>query len=154
MSTESDFVENMEQIALLIQFETGIKAIVPITQAAHESRWGESELTTKANNLFGLTGDTWAELKKPVVYMKTREHIKGKWIDVRRPFRAYPSWEASLRDWARLMQLPLYAHALMWAKEGNVGAFATAVAAAGYATDPDYAAKLKGVAERVAPLLK
>ena len=153
MSAESDFVARLKPFALMIQFETGIKAIIPITQAAHESRWGQSDLAVKANNLFGFTGESWARAKKPVVYMKTREFVKGKWITVERPFRAYDSWEGSVRDWADVMHFPRYRQALMWAKEEHLGAWARAVYAAGYATDPNYPEKLIAIGRRVAPLL-
>ena len=44
--------------------KTGVLASVTIAQAILESGWGQSELSLKANNLFGmktnLSGNTWA----------------------------------------------------------------------------------------------
>jgi flagellar protein FlgJ len=56
-------------------------------------------------------------------------------------FRAYDSFEDSFKDYARLISdSPRYAKAREQTK--SVTAFASGLQKAGYATDPEYAAKL------------
>lgn len=53
---QEDFVTLMTPIATQIESQSGISPLITITQAAHESGWGKSGLTKKANNLYGYTG--------------------------------------------------------------------------------------------------
>ncbi|NBS46968.1 MAG: flagellar assembly peptidoglycan hydrolase FlgJ, partial [Betaproteobacteria bacterium] len=65
---------------------------------------------------------------------------------VRARFRAYDSVEASLADYARLIhQSPRYAE--VRSQTGSAQAWAQGLQRAGYATDPQYAAKLSRVIE-------
>ena len=145
--TRMDFVQKLRPIALAVEKETGIKADLGVIQAAHESGWGTSGLTVKANNLFGFkTGSAWLRDKKPIIEMPTGEFQGGKWITIQAPFRRYNSYEESYRDWARLMQTSRYKHAFAAAKRGDLKEFAEALYKAGYATDPRYAGKLIALA--------
>lgn len=148
-TSKAEFFTLLRPVALAVERETGIKADLGMVQAAHESDYGKSGLTQKARNLFGFTAEPptyWRKQGLPFIEMPTHEWKDGVRYPTTRPFRSYPSWEASYRDWARLMQTPNYAKALPLAKAGNLKGFAAALHAAGYATDPTYAAKLEGVA--------
>lgn len=148
-TSKAEFIARLRPVALAVERETGIKADLGMIQAAHESAWGTSGLTDKANNLFGFTaelGTYWRTQGRAFVEMPTTEWKGGAAYKTTRPFRAYASWEESYRDWARLMQIPHYAAALPFARAGNLKGFAAALQAAGYATDPAYASKLEGVA--------
>lgn len=126
-----------------------------------------------ANNLFGFTaelGTYWRSRNLPFVIMDTHEWVEpakvlttdvvveqlnpktGK-VKVRRkrPFRAYDSWEASYLDWARLMHTDHYvkAGALDALRRGDLKGHAAAMARAGYATDPNYAASLERVGREI-----
>lgn len=78
-------------------------------------------------------------------------HVKAKVpVMIVRPFRSYASWDDSYRDWARLISsTPRYKKALAAARSGDVAAFAAEIQAAGYATDPNYGAKLLAVAKSI-----
>lgn len=146
LDTHGDFKQKMMPIALDEQRRSGIDPNVTITQAAHESNWGRSGLTVKANNLFGFTGESWEKAGKPVLKLPTTEYIKGVKTTVNRPFRSYSSWAESVRDWGTLISgKNIYRTAYAFAKQGNVPEFADAVAKAGYATDPAYASSLQSV---------
>lgn len=147
----TDFIALMLPIARDEEGRSGIRRLITITQAAHESAWGLSGLTVKANNLFGFTGESWEAAGKKVIKLPTVEYITGQKKTVLRPFRAYGSWAESVRDWATLMQFPRYNKALIAARAGDINLFATEVAAAGYATDPHYAGELQRVALTVSP---
>jgi flagellar protein FlgJ len=67
-------------------------------------------------------------------------------------FRAYEDAQASVSDYVSLLRdNPRYAAALNTGDD--VRAFANALQRGGYATDPDYANKLVGVARQVAEQL-
>lgn len=146
MIERADFIRQLTPVAQDEENRSGIKPIITLTQAAHESNWGNSELTAKANNLFGFTGESWEQEGKPVIKLPTSEYILGRWMKVDRPFRSYKSWAESVRDWASLMQRSRYTKAYEAAKLGDIDTFSKEVAAAGYATDPNYAKGLMNVA--------
>lgn len=137
------FMEKIRPAALTVEGETGIPWAFAATQAGHESRWGLSKLTLDANNLFGITGDSWAALGKPVYWIETKEYDahKAPYV-IRRPFRKYADWDESLRDWAGLLTRR-YPKSLAAAKLGDFAGFADGLQSGGYATDPRYAQKLK-----------
>ena len=146
---KAGFFTQLRPVALAVERETGIKSDLGMTQAAHESAYGTSQLATSAYNIFGFTaeiGTYWRSQGRPIYSVKTREFKAGLAYELVRPFRAYASWEESYRDWARLMQTPAYAHALLALRAGNLKAFSSALQITGYATDPNYATKLEGVA--------
>lgn len=120
------------------QRATGVPASITLGQAALESGWGKK---CPGNNLFGIKADrSW---KGPTVDFTTREHINGKDIVIVDTFRAYPSWLDSMVDHAQfLVKNRRYAGCF---KETTSDGWARAVAAAGYATDPDYAGELIAV---------
>lgn len=137
------FKKNIAPVAMDEEARSGIKPVITITQAAHESNWGRSLLTQQANNLFGFTGDSWEKAGKPVLKMPTKEFLNNAWVTVNRPFRAYKSWAESVRDWGTLISTQSrYAKAYEKAKQGDVAGFAVEIARAGYATDPHYASSL------------
>ena len=141
----------------------GKKRDAIITQAAHESDWGRSGLSSPgarlqilpgkavgpALNIFGFkSGADWLRAQSPYVLMWTKEQDPktGKWERVLAPFRVYASWEESLRDWARLMTTRFRYRASADAlRTGDPLAFFRAVGASGYATDKIYGEKLAGV---------
>jgi hypothetical protein len=75
--------------------------------------------------------------------MLTQEYLPGLgWVTQDAAFRRYADPAASSADWWRLMQTPRYA--AVQQSPDLISAF-DAVASAGYATDPAYAAKLRGI---------
>ena len=66
-----------------------------IAQAICESNWGQSGLSTRANNFFGLKcGSKW---KGASVNMKTKEeYTPGILTSIKDNFRAYPTIEAGV----------------------------------------------------------
>lgn len=132
-----NFADKIRPFALNVEAKTGIPWRFAMIQAGHESRHGESRLTVDANNLFGLTGDSWYTQGKPVYWIQTRESAKdGTQFETKRPFRKYASWQESLDDWASLIQRR-YPKAFEAAKLGDFEGFAKGLESGGYATDRD-----------------
>ncbi len=135
---EIDFINSLQMAAQTSMEMTGIPASFVIAEGALESSWGRSGLVAAAMNIFGVKAD--ASWTGPVYIMRTRECIQGKWVIQEARWRKYSSWLDSITDHAQFfLQNPRYKPALL-CQTGP--AFAVAAAKAGYATDPDYAAKI------------
>lgn len=128
----SAFLALMVGPAQACQRATGIPASFTLAQAALESGWGAR---CPGNNLFGIKADkAW---KGPTVDVDTHEVIKGQRVAITDKFRAYPSWAACMLDHAAFFKAnPRYRDCF---KQTTGEGWARAVAAAGYATDPNYA---------------
>ncbi|MBY0237996.1 MAG: flagellar assembly peptidoglycan hydrolase FlgJ [Burkholderiaceae bacterium] len=128
---------------------TGIPAKFMLGQAALESGWGRREIKgrdgTNSHNLFGIkAGPEW---KGKSVQAVTTEYVNG--VAQRRveKFRAYDSYADSFKDYARLLSNnPRYEKVM--ASAGDATKFAQGLQRAGYATDPNYAAKLTSIIKR------
>ena len=134
------YTEKLMPVAKYIETKYGIKPEITIAQSALESDYGNSGLTLKANNIFGMTGDTWRKQGKPVISMPSYEYVLGIRIPTIRWFRVYNSWNESAEDWAKLISTSsLYGNAYYYAKRGNISYFAKEMQRVGYATDINYA---------------
>ena len=137
------FVSKLGAAANRVASEAGIPASFMLGQAGHETGWGRSEIKnadgSNSFNLFGIkaTGGWTGK----VAEVTTTEYINGEPRKVTAKFRAYDSYEDSFRDYAKLVGTsPRYQAAMQ--NLGSAHAFATQLQKAGYATDPQYAAKL------------
>ena len=75
---------------------TKILASLTAAQALIESNKGNSGLTQKANNLFGIKADKrWTG---PYVEMNTKENYNGQLVTVKAKFRSYNNWGESIND--------------------------------------------------------
>ncbi|HEX7634720.1 MAG TPA: flagellar assembly peptidoglycan hydrolase FlgJ [Noviherbaspirillum sp.] len=125
---------------------TGIPAKFMLAQAALESGWGKKEILaadgSTSHNLFGIkAGNGW---KGRVVEAVTTEYVNGVPQKRVEKFRAYDSYADSFRDYANLLRSnPRYQSVL--ANATDVAGFAQGLQRAGYATDPNYAAKLTNI---------
>lgn len=134
----AEFLALLAPAAIECHRKTGIPASFTLAQAALESGWGASKLAKQARNLFGVKADrAW---KGETLEMPTAEVVRGKRITVMAKWRLYPTWGMCLLDRAEFFRRnPRYGKC--WAETTGEG-WARAVAAAGYATDPEYADKL------------
>lgn len=128
---------------------TGIPAKFMLGQAALESGWGKHVIRAAdggtSHNLFGIkaTGG-W---KGKTVDAVTTEYVNGVAQKRVEKFRAYDSYADSFRDYAKLLRdNPRYEKVL--ANASDVKGFAQGLQRAGYATDPNYAAKLTNIINR------
>lgn len=146
-TSSEDFIEALASHAESIQRRHGLLPSIIIGQAILESNWGESQLSSQYNNLFGMKA--YGDGEK--VSLKTKEFTGEKWIEIEADFKVYPNWEASMDDHAALFvngvtwNTNLYQDVLL---ANDYQQAATALQVAGYATDPDYASKVIDVIER------
>lgn len=142
-TSQADFVRKHSDVASKIEKSSGIPASYMLGQAGHETGWGKFEIKQKGGapsfNLFGIkAGAGWTG---KVAEVTTTEYVNGVAHKKVAKFRAYDSYEDSFKDYARLIsESPRYAK--VKTQTGSAHAFASGLQKAGYATDPDYAAKL------------
>lgn len=135
------FIKKIGPIAKEVDREFELLPSITIAQACLESDYGQSSLSQKYNNLFGVKGTN----PNTSAVLTTKEYVKGKWVVVKARFQIYDSYEASIRAHARLFQKGTtwnkqqYKHVLT-AKDYRKQAHA--LVQDGYATDPNYADKL------------
>ena len=130
-----DFIAAIKGAALECADKYRVPASVTIAQAALESSWGAN---APGHNLFGIKAD--ASWKGPITTFVTHEDVNGQRIQVTGKFRSYPDWMGSIDDHAYFLAAnPRYEVAF---EHSDGPTFASAIAAAGYATDPAYAQKL------------
>ncbi len=142
-ASQSEFVQQHAAAAQRVEQASGIPSAFMLGQAGHETGWGRSEINmadgTPSHNLFGIKATSGWTGK--VAEITTTEYIHGAAQKVVAKFRAYDSYEESMRDYTRLItQSPRYAQASQ--QTDSALAYATGLQKAGYATDPNYASKL------------
>jgi len=137
------FLKLHDGAAKAAEAATGIPANFMVAQAAHESGWGRHEIKntdgTTSFNVFGIkAGSSW---KGATTEVTTTEVIDGQARKVKAKFRAYGSYEEAFTDYAKMMKNnPRYSKVV--ASGTSAQGFAQGLQKAGYATDPEYAAKL------------
>jgi flagellar protein FlgJ len=122
---------------------TGIPAKFMLGQAALETGWGKREIISRdgssSHNLFGIKAT--ADWKGKVTEAVTTEYVNGKAQRKVEKFRAYDSYADSFKDYAQLITNNKRYEKVL-ASAGDASTFAQGLQKAGYATDPNYAAKL------------
>ena len=146
--TNEEFIEVIGEHAKIIAKDNNLYASVMVAQAALESGFGSSGLSSAPNhNLFGIKGSYNGES----VTMKTNEYFNG-WVRVDAAFKKYPSYKESLLDNAYLLR-----NGTSWNSEHYKGTWienaasyqdATSWLQGRYATDPSYASKLNNIIAR------
>lgn len=156
--TPKEFIKKYKPFALETERKTGISALFILAQSALETGWAKS---IPDNNMFGVKtkAGTPPEKRQLVVtrevlsspnvafpeIIRITKRADGKYLyEVKDWFRKYDSPEESFTDHANLfVNNKRYAKALL--VRSDPYKFAEEVAKAGYATEPTYAERLKGV---------
>lgn len=134
--SDKTFLDKFKPMAIADMRRTGILASLTGAQGFIESSKGNSGLTKKANNLFGIKGKYNGES----VRMLTTEYYNGVACRVYADFRKYPDWQASINDHSSLFnRLDRYKNLR---GETDYVKACNNVAKDGYATSPTYATTL------------
>jgi len=147
---QTNFINELWPAAQEAGQQLGVDPRNLIAQAALETNWGtrvpRDADGRSSNNLFGMkAGSQWTGA---AVTAGTQEYQNGSAVSTTGQFRAYDSHAQSFQDYVALLRnSPRYAGALNTGT--NVAAFASALQRGGYATDPNYAAKITSVAAGV-----
>ena len=145
-ATSDAFLSKVSLQAQKTSKKYGVYASLMLAQAALESGWGTSTLSTQANNFFGMKATGWTGATYSV---KTAEQDgNGKTYYIVAPFRKYISYQASFDDYGLKMRTTLdnyggLRYSKTWLESASSpSAAAKAIKAASYATDKNYASKL------------
>ena len=131
--------------------ELGIDPRVLVAQAALETGWGQSMIKNEKGgnsfNFFGIkAGAVWSGDKTLSV---THEYFAGDKSVIEDEFRAYPSIEHSFNDYVAFLKgNARYEKVIDAAQRNDIDGYVNGLQAAGYATDPAYAEKIKAIVER------
>lgn len=99
MYTTKSFIDKIAPFVMLESTLSHILPSVTLAQAIIESNKGNSGLTKKANNLFGIKGS----YRGQSITLMTKEYVGGHYIDVPAKFRKYPDWWESIADHSYLI---------------------------------------------------
>ncbi|WP_416308155.1 flagellar assembly peptidoglycan hydrolase FlgJ [Neptunicella sp. SCSIO 80796] len=145
-ASQQDFVQQLLPLANKVAQEFDLDPRAMIAQAAVETGWGQymihSRQGTNGHNLFGIKADQRWQGDRTLV--NTLEYADGQAKQQKAQFRAYGSFEDSMRDYAAFVhQDSRYAEAV--ASGQQPAEYFNRLQQAGYATDPDYANKVMSV---------
>ena len=141
-----EFVSSVWEHAKTAAQKIGLNPAVMVAQAALETGWGKHIINKNdggsSNNLFNIKSDkSWEGDKASKI---TLEFEQGTPVKKQASFRAYDSIKDSVNDFVDfLTQNPRYKEALQNTAKPND--FLDSLQKAGYATDPNYANKIKQV---------
>ena len=125
------YIARFSSMAVSEMYRTGVPASITLAQGLLESRHGESPLAVKGNNHFGIKCNSWKG--------KTMKHDD----DARNEcFRVYDSAEESYRDHSDFLRYRDRYKFLFENEVTDYRSWAYGLKKAGYATDPEYPAKL------------
>lgn len=129
---QKKYIEQFAPLAVEEMYRSGIPASITLAQGLLESRYGQSELAVEGNNHFGIKcHNNWSGKK-----MYHDDDLKGEC------FRKYPSPEHSYRDHSDFLRYRERYAFLFDLEITDYKAWAYGLKKAGYATDPQYPAKL------------
>lgn len=148
--SKDDFINLIAPLAQKAWKTEKILPSLTIAQAILESDWGRSELARNANALFGIKSHTDPTHKK--FYTKTTwEYSGGKYIEIEAKFKAYNSWEESIKDRSKYLAKRYIGGVHIYKDligETNYKMACEKIYKAGYATDPNYPKKLINIIEK------
>ena len=133
----NEYIDKWDEVAVQQMHHHGIPASITLAQGILESGSGNSDLSQKSNNHFGIKcGSSWKG--KSVRYDDDRK---------RECFRKYPNASQSFHDHSDFLKRDRYAH-LFELKTTDYKGWAKGLKKAGYATDPKYPHKLIDLIEK------
>lgn len=148
--TQEEFIKVIAPTATKIAQQYGLYASVMIAQATLESDAGNSELASAPNyNLFGMKG---IYNGNSVLFPTQEDDGKGNLTTIHANFRKYPSYKASMTDYAELLK-----NGTSWNKSyyhdtfmSNTASYkdATKALTGKYATDSRYNIKLNALIQQ------
>lgn len=148
-TNQQAFIQQVGPMAQEVAGANDLYASVMIAQAILESGWGQSTLTTLANNMFGIKGFYNGQF----VEMQTMEDDgNGNLYPIIAKFRKYPSLKESFQDNAHVLKTTSFSPGVFFyhgAWKSNTSSYrdATQWLQGRYATDTSYASKLNNLIE-------
>lgn len=138
------FVQQLAPAAKAIAEKLGISEQALVAQAALETGWGkhviEDQNGNSSFNLFNIK----AKNNEPSITIETTEYRDGLPLKERAEFKRYTNIAQSFEDYGQLISgSKRYQEALAQGRDSD--AYVEQLQQAGYATDPNYADKIKSI---------
>lgn len=134
----NNFIDLISPLAQKVANNNDLYPSLMVAQALLESYYGQSNLTQKANNLFGIKSfDNQGYLIPTIEFDKEQ----NKYITINDYFKIYPSILDSLLGYANFLNTPRYVN-VHRSVASNVLDAAHNLQQDGYATDPNYTTSL------------
>lgn len=145
-NSPEEFVASLAPFADTVAKRLNVSPDVLLAQAALETGWGKKVSTDNkgdsSHNLFNIKADKRWE--GPTASVDTLEFNDGVAKREKHQFRSYENFESSFNDFANFLQSgDRYSNAL--SNSADSAQFLNGLQQAGYATDPNYAAKIQNV---------
>ena len=139
-TTKQDWYNWITPLAKVVGAKYGIPYQAIIVQTALETGWGKSSLLQKYNNFGGIK----ASKGDNSVPLATKEFINGQMVTITDKFAVWKTPYEGLIGYANFFhRYSRYAPALKYPNDPYK--FIEEIKKAGYATDPNYIAKLHGM---------
>ncbi|MDX2321934.1 MAG: flagellar assembly peptidoglycan hydrolase FlgJ [Moritella sp.] len=145
-NSPEEFVASLAPFADSVGKRLNVSPDVLLAQAALETGWGKKVSTDNkgdsSHNLFNIKADKrW---QGPTASVDTLEFTDGVAKRENHQFRSYEDFQSSFNDFANFLQSgDRYSDALR--NSADSAQFLNGLQQAGYATDPNYAAKIQNV---------
>ncbi|KXO14099.1 Flagellar protein FlgJ [Moritella sp. JT01] len=145
-NSPEEFVASLTPFADSVAKRLNVSPDVLLAQAALETGWGKKVSTDNqgdsSHNLFNIKADKRWE--GPTASVDTLEFTDGVAKREKHQFRSYQNFQSSFNDFADFLQSgDRYSEALR--NSADSAQFLNGLQNAGYATDPNYAAKIQNV---------
>jgi hypothetical protein len=138
------YIDKYKDISIEEMNKTGIPASITLAQGMLESNWGRSELSTRANNHFGIKcGNNWTG---NTMYWTDDEYVNSQLVES--CFRSYGYAEESFYDHSYFITSKSRYETLFTYDVTDYQSWSKGLQDAGYATDPNYAQKLIQIIEK------
>lgn len=145
--TKTEFLNTFHEIAKEVVTKSGYsEKIVPavVAQAAHESNYGQSTLSDKYYNFFGMKCGSWQG--KSVSMTTWEEYEKGTITNISANFRAYDSVRDGIEGYVEFLKYSRYAILFDIDCPYN---YIQSIKDCGWATDSIYVTKVTAVMESI-----
>jgi flagellar protein FlgJ len=123
----------------------GIPSSIKLAQAILETGFGKSELSVKGKNFFGIKAHSGPGTAGTYT-INTSEFYNGQWVVISAAFRAYYTMAESFDDHGKFLKVNARYKSLFETTDPKE--WARRLHACGYATDPNYPAKLIAVMDK------
>lgn len=143
--SHEQFVEKMMPYALKAVEGAGFNPLVLVAQAALETGWGQH--VSSGNNYYGIKASKdWTGQSEKLT---SPEFENGKFVNEQSSFRKYSDVLESMQDYIKFIkENPRYQNAVD--KSYSPDEYFEEIQRSGYATDPEYADKLKKISRKIA----
>ena len=149
---KNDYVAKFFDAAVSACAGSPVFPVLALAESAVESKWGESDLTIQANNLFGIKAYPQYWKGETAIFHTKEYRADGTPYYIDAAFKKYPSFADSFKDYVDFVQGKRY-QATGTENAATPEEQIKDIASAGYSTSSSYAQLISEIIEELKPLL-